>query len=284
MKLEITQIQSSPDRSNTTVFLKGCPLRCPWCQTPENRKPKKELIYRPECCIGCMECFPVCHVDAHDFVDGQHAIDRTRCVGCMVCADVCPSGALVPSSRSMSLVSILQQVQGKLTVSGGEPTVHHNELISLLQGAKNNGLETCVETTGVFYPSQIPSLLAHTDLFAFRIMDTDPERMKKNTGAKLEAILANLHRIDEAGGSTILRCILIPDINLNEEHAQALAALYQSLSHCRGVELLPYRPYGQQKWTEFGLSAVLYKEPSKTELDAFIQTLEQQNVPVWVVA
>ena len=200
----------------------------------------------------------------------------------MICADVCPSGALEPSSRSISLESILQQVQGNLTVSGGEPTVHHDGLIALLQGAKSRGLETCLETTGVFYPSQIPALLAHTDLFAFRIMDTDPERMKKNTGAKLDAILANLRRIDEAGGSTILRCILIPDVNLNEEHAQALTALYQSLSHCRGVELLPYRPYGQQKWTELGLSAVVYREPSKSELDAFIQALEQQNVPVGV--
>lgn len=283
MKLEVTQIQASPDRSNTTVFLKGCPLRCPWCQTPENRKPKKELIYRPECCVGCMECFPVCHVDAHDFADGHHVIDRTRCVGCMICADVCPTGALEPSSRSVSVTSILQQIQGKLTVSGGEPTVHHDELISLLEGAKSKGFETCLETTGVFYPSQISALLAHTDLFAFRIMDTDPQRMKKNTGAKLEAILANLRKIDEAGGSTVLRCMLIPNVNLNEEHAQALAMLYHSLSHCHGVELLPYRPQGQQKWTELGLSATVYKEPSKEELDGFIQALKQRNVPTDII-
>ena len=280
MKLEITQIQHSPDRSNTTVFLKGCPLHCPWCQTPENRKPKKELIYRPECCVGCMECFPVCHADAHDFAGGHHVIDRSRCVGCMICADVCPTGALEPSSRSVSVASILQQVQGNLTVSGGEPTVHHDELIALLQEAKSRGLETCVETTGVFYPSQIPALLACTDLFAFRIMDTDAARMKKNTGAKLEAILSNLHRIDEAGGNTILRCILIPDVNLNEAHARSIASLFQSLSNCRGVELFPYRPYGQQKWSELGLSAPGYNEPSKAELDGFIQSLVQHDIPV----
>ena len=123
MKLEVTQIFQNRDTKETTVHLKGCPLRCNWCDRPQVRKPKKELLYDVESCVDCMVCFPECSFDAHDFVNGQHIVDRHKCVGCMACVDACPAGALLSSSRSMGAEAILGQCQKSLILSGGEPLV-----------------------------------------------------------------------------------------------------------------------------------------------------------------
>ena len=280
MKLEVTQILQDQNKQETTVHLKGCPLRCPWCDRPQVRKPKKELLYDVESCVDCMVCFPECSFDAHDFVNGQHVVDRYKCVGCMACADACPAGALMPASRSMGVDAILAQCQKTLVLGGGEPLVHHEAVLELLQKAKEKGLTTCIETTGAFYPSQIPAILPYTDLFVFRIMDTDPVRMKKNTGAKLEVILSNLKKVDEAGGKTLLRCKLIPGVNTDDAHANALAALYRSLKHCRGIQPEPYVPVDPMKWKMLDLMPPQYPGATDADIAPIIQHFIDSQVPV----
>lgn len=280
MKLEVTQILQDRNKQETVVHLKGCPLRCPWCDRPQVRKPKKELLYDVESCVDCMVCFPECSFDAHDFVNGQHVVDRYKCVGCMACADACPAGALLPASRSMGVDAILAQCQKTLTLGGGEPLVHHDAVLELLQKAKENGISTCIETTGAFYPSQIPAILPYTDLFVFRIMDTDPVRMKKNTGAKLEVLLSNLKKVDEAGGKTRLRCKLIPGVNTDEAHAQALCSLLVSLQHCEGIQPVPYIPADPIKWKLLDLTPPQFPPLEKVDLDAFISDLQKAGATV----
>ena len=266
--------------SRVTVFLKGCPLRCNWCDRPQVRKPKKELLYDVESCVDCMVCFPECSFDAHDFVNGQHIVDRYKCVGCMACCDACPAGALMPASRSMGVDAILSQCQKRLILGGGEPLVQHEGVLELLKKAKEKGIATCIETTGAFYPSQIPAILPYTDIFVFRITDTDPARMKKNTGAKLEVLLSNLKAIDEAGGKTLLRCKLIPGINLENTHAEPLAALYASLKHCQGIAPVGYQPTDPMKWKMLDLAYPPFPAASKEDLDRFIAALQNAGATV----
>ena len=280
MKLEVTQILQDRSNQKTTVFTKGCPLRCPWCDRPQVRKPKKELLYDVESCIDCMVCFPECPLDAHDFVNGQHVVDRYKCVGCMACADACPAGALLPASRSMGTDAILAQCQKTLILAGGEPLVHHEAVLELLQKAKAKGITTRIETTGAFYPSQIPAILPYTDLFVFRIMDTDPVRMKKNTGAKLEVILENLRKVDAAGGKTLLRCKLIPGINLDTDHASALAALYATLTHCEGIQPEPYIPVKPMAYKMLDLTPPQYPPAEESSVNRFLEFLRNSGVPV----
>lgn len=280
MKLEVTQILQDRNKQETTVHLKGCPLRCPWCDRPQVRKPKKELLYDVESCIDCMVCFPECSFNAHDFVNGQHVVDRYKCVGCMACADACPAGALIPASRSMSADAILAQCRKTLVLGGGEPLVQHDSVLELLQKAKEKGLTTCIETTGAFYPSQILAILPYTDLFVFRIMDTDPVRMKKNTGAKLEVLLSNLKKVDEAGGKTLLRCKLVPGVNLDGAHAEALAALYRSLKHCQGIQPEPYMPVDPMKWKMLDLTPPMFPALEQQDLDIFVSTLQKAGATV----
>ena len=293
MKLEVTDIQKGCTHDGpglrTTVFLKGCPLRCRWCHNPETQQLKKETYYRPDKCIGCFGCVQICPVHAHKTQDGLHLFDPTECIRCMACSDVCPGGALEAVSQTMDLEEIVRQVladkvfyrsRGGLTVSGGEPTAQRDGLIALLDAVKAEGIHTCLETCGYFPERLVPALAQRVDLFLYDVKDTNCDRHLENTGADLHRILHNLQLLDRSGAETILRCILIPDVNLADAHAYALAELYGSLSHCRHVELLPYHPYGLSKSQQLGRTDIRYRQPEQEELDAFAAILTGKGVPV----
>jgi len=293
MTLEVTDIQQGCTHDGpglrTTVFLKGCPLHCKWCHNPETRQHQKQLYFRPALCIGCLRCTQVCKQGCHTTEDGMHLFDPDACVRCLSCAASCPAGALESVSKTMEVTDILRQVcldkvfyrkRGGLTVSGGEPTAQPEGLLALLDGAKAEGIHTCLETCGAFPKSIVPELLKRVDLFLYDVKDTDPVRHKENTGASLSNILENLRLLDQGGADIVMRCILIPDVNLNEEHAMRLAELFCSLSHCRYVELLPYHPYGLSKSEQLGQEGIRYRQPENHELEAFAAVLQTQNVPV----
>lgn len=293
MQLEVTDIQHGCTHDGpglrTTVFLKGCPLHCRWCHNPETQSAGKEVYYRPERCIGCMACADACPRGCHQEAAGVHLLDNAQCIQCTACADACPGSALEAVSETMELEEVLEQVcldrvfyrsRGGLTVSGGEPTLQQEGLLALLDGARDQGISTCLETCGVFPEALVPALLGRVDLFLYDIKDTDPARHKEYTGGNLEQILKNLAKIDAGGGKTVLRCILIPDINLEDTHAQALAQLYKTLSHCLYIELLPYHPYGLSKAEQLGRSGMPYRQPKQEELEAFAAILTGRGVPV----
>lgn len=293
MKLEVTDIQRGCTHDGpglrTTVFLKGCPLHCRWCHNPETQRREKELYYRPEKCIGCFSCAKACPVHAHTEQDGLHLYDPENCLHCMACAAACPGSALEAVSQTMELEDVVQQVladkvfyrrRGGLTVSGGEPTTQREGLIALLDAAKSEGIHTCLETCGFFPESLVPVLAERVDLFLFDVKDTNDTRHLENTGADLSRILYNLLLLDRSGAQTVLRCILIPEVNLEEAHATALAELYHTLSHCQYIELLPYHPYGLSKSQQLGREDLRYRQPEQQELDTFAAILTARDVPV----
>lgn len=292
MKLEVTDIQKCCTHDGpglrTTVFLKGCPLRCRWCHNPETQSREKETYYRPEKCIGCLRCAEVCPQRCHRAQEGMHLFDPTACIRCMACTESCPGGALEAVSRTMELEEIVEQVlsdrvfyrsRGGLTVSGGEPTVQREGLLALLDAVKAEEISTCLETCGFFPESLVPALAERVDLFLFDMKDTDDARHKENTGVDLSRILHNLLLLDSLGAETILRCILIPDVNLNDAHAYALAEIYGKLSHCRFIELLPYHPYGLSKSQQLGREDMRYRQPEQQELETFAAILTAQGIP-----
>lgn len=293
MKLEITDIQKCCTHDGpglrTTVFFKGCPLSCKWCHNPETQSRGKELFYRPEKCIGCGSCAGVCPQKGHRLEDGVHLFDPTGCVRCMACAEGCPAGALEAASRTVTVEEVAEQVladrvfyrhRGGLTVSGGEPTAQREGLLLLLEAVKKEGIHTCLETCGFFPEALVRPLAERVDLFLFDVKDTDEARHQENTGVPLAPILRNLRALDALGAQTVMRCILIPEVNLNREHANALAALFHTLQHCRCVELLPYHPYGLSKSQQLGRSDVRYRQPEQEELADFAAVLKDRNVPV----
>ena len=258
----------------TAVFMKGCNLHCKWCHNPESLSVKTQILLNPQFCIGCGGCVAVC--DKHTFSEnGTHSIDRAACNHCGKCSEACPAGALEASGRRADIEEILEDVQkdqlfytesgGGLTVSGGEPTCQPEFLLALLRAAKEEGLHCCIETNGAGDPAVYREILPYIDLFLFDVKDTDPARLKENTGADLNKVLENLRLIDSLGGKTVLRCIILGDINDNDAHYQALKEIRDSLSNCVGIELLPYHTFGISKAERLDESDryVTYKVPEK---------------------
>lgn len=291
--LEVTDIQRGCTHDGpglrTTVFLKGCPLRCKWCHNPETQRVEKEIFFYQDKCRKCMHCVEICPAGAHQNIDGEHIFEADKCIGCMACVMDCGWGALTSVSRTMTVEEVLNEVvldkvfyrrRGGLTVSGGEPTLQKEALLALLKAAKAEGVSTCLETCGVFSKDMVPQLLECVDLFLYDMKDTDPSRLKDNTGAGLELVKDNLLRIDQGGGKSVLRCILIPDVNMTTEHGEALKEMFEKLNHCQYIELLPYHPYGLAKSEQLGIEGVRYRQPDKEEVCAFADMLVKWQVPV----
>lgn len=264
-RLPVTEIQRfcmhDGPGVRTVVFTKGCPLRCAWCHNPETQKGEREMLFYESKCIFCGACVSACPVDAQH-IHPQRVFDRDRCTVCGRCADVCCTEAMTPAARDRTVEEILAAVlrdrafygdTGGLTVSGGEPMNHPEGVLSLLVACKEAGLSTCVETCGEFPAAYLPALGAVTDLLLWDVKDTDARRHQAYAGVDNRRILSNLREADRLGASTRLRCILVAGVNTVESHYGALAELYGSLSHCEGVELIPYHAFGGSKMRPLGL-------------------------------
>ncbi len=239
----------------TTVFFKGCPLRCAWCHNPETQKKEPQLLFDKKRCIYCGGCAAVCENGGHKF-EGDRELDREGCISCFACADNCPTKALEVSGEEKSVDEIMNVVErdrsfygkkGGLTISGGEPLMQGAGAIALLRAAKEKGFTTTVETCGYVLRDVIEEAAKYTDLFLFDVKDTDSARHEKYTGVSNESINENLLYLESIGAKTRLRCILVNGVNSNAEHYSKVRELFFSLKNCEGVDVLPYHAYGGNK-------------------------------------
>lgn len=251
----------------TTVFLKGCMLDCVWCHNPESKSPKPQLFLNSRLCVGCGACLAACEKQLHRFEEnGSHVIDRTRCGACGACVDACV-GALEMSGNPMTVDEILAEVRkdkafydnsgGGMTVSGGEPLFHPAFTLALLKAAKEEGLHTCIETSGFAAWKDVEALIPYVDLFLWDVKETDAALHKQFTGVANARILENLHRLDAAGAKMVLRCPIIPGYNARPEHLAGIAALANSLTNLQRIDVEPYHPLGSSKSAAIGESYAL---------------------------
>ncbi len=228
MKLPVVEIQRfcmhDGPGIRTTVFIKGCPLRCKWCHNPETHKKENEIYYSPSKCIRCGNC-NICKNGAHQFTTGKHVFDRDRCLMSEDCVGVCPTKALESVSQEMGIDEIIYEVlrdvafygkEGGLTISGGEPMAYPKETIALLKAAKENNLNTAVETCGYFDKAFLPTLCQYTDTLLWDFKDSDKERHIEYTGVSNERIIENLLLADSLKANIELRCILVNTVNFTK--------------------------------------------------------------------
>lgn len=277
----------------TTVFLKGCPLDCFWCHNPESKDPRPELLSSPTLCIGCRACEPACPEGAHAFSQEGHTLDRARCLRCFRCVEACPTGALEQAGRERTVDDVLAEVErdrpfyersgGGMTLSGGEPLAQAAFALALLADAKERGLHTVVDTSGLGSRESLLAMAPLTDLFLWDLKDADEERHVANTGVPTQPILANLAALDAAGARTLLRCILIEGMNAERGHYDGIARVFHSLTNCSGVELLAYHELGRAKLERMGASAgssQAHLVPSAERMDEARAILESLGVTV----
>ena len=252
----------------TTVFLKGCPLRCLWCHNPEGLSPDRQLSFSPEKCIGCGDCVALCPNHVHRLEpSGEgvvHVLDRDRCRLCGACASACVAGATEMVGRDLSVADVLREVLedrafygpsgGGLTLSGGEPMLQFDFTAALLRAAKEQGLHCCVETSGFAPPRHFESLLGLVDLVLYDYKETDPERHIEYTGVPNDLILENLRGLYAWGAKIALRCPIIPGCNDRDDHFAGIAALARQMPNLEGIDLVPYHPLGRGKIERLGLA------------------------------
>ena len=278
----------------TTVFLKGCPLRCLWCHNPEGLSLAPIISFVPEKCIGCGFCFRTCRQHAHSLQDGRHLFHRELCRSCGECTKECYTQALELIGKEMTAAEVMAQVLrdlpfyetsgGGMTLSGGEPLHQPDFALELLKAAKTAGLHCCLETSGFAAAEVLRNVCQWVDLFLFDIKETDAQRHREFTGVSNEMIFSNLRALHAAGAGIVLRLPIIPGLNARDDHFAGIAALVHELPKVKGVELMFYHPLGESKVQRFGLSdgKRARVETPNVELERYwISELERRGV--WVI-
>ncbi len=249
----------------TTVFLKGCPLTCPWCCNPESQVGDREVAWVRERCLSCGTCERVCTrgavgVDRSD----RRRIDPARCNACGDCALHCPAAAIAVVGREMSVEAVLREVGqdaifysrsgGGLTLSGGEPLAQARFAGELLRRYKADyiGFHTSVETCGEAPWEEVALVAPHADLFLFDIKHMDALEHRRLTGAGNERILENAARLAASGASVGVRLPLVPGCNDGEENLRRTAEFARSILRVSAIDLLPYHRLGEPKYSRLG--------------------------------
>jgi len=269
----------------TTVFLKGCMLRCVWCHNPESNRRAPQLMFYPAKCVGCRTCLTSCPNGLHSIGDaGEHNIDRAHCTGCGTCAENC-IGALEIAGKEMTVDEIMTKVMkdnafyansgGGMTVSGGEPLMQPVFTLELLKGAKEKGLHTCIETCGYAAWEDIRALIPYVDIFLWDVKESDSALHKQYTGVENRLILDNLRKLNGEGAAIVLRCPIIPGYNDRDEHLRAIAALAEELENVIRVDVEPYHPLGKSKSESLGETYLLENLtfPDDTTVSRWIDTI-----------
>jgi len=263
----------------TTVFLKGCPLRCIWCCNPEGQEGHPEIKLIPSKCDGCGRCVQICANNAIQLDlkrgDDKIKIDRKLCTNCGECIEVCYTGALDCFGRYMTVEEVFDIVKkdeqfyrasgGGVTIGGGEPTFQPFFTYALLRRCKENYIHTAVDTCGYTLTSEGLKVLEEADLLLFDLKGMDSKEHLKNTGVSNEPILENLKRFAGMGKSIIIRVPVIPGYTDSAQNIKSTAEFLSRLKSLERVDLLAYHQYGAVKYEQLSRVYKLHIQPPPQE-------------------
>lgn len=246
----------------TTVFLKGCQMRCVWCHNPESLRAEKQLAFMEHKCLQCQRCAEVCPHGCHQFAQGRHEIDYSACQACGRCVEACPAQALKIYGQTRDVDDIIAEVikdkpyfektGGGITLSGGEAMFQFPFALALAKAAKAVGLHVCIETNGASRPERYREIAPWVDLFLLDYKVTDVRAHKSHTGIAKRVVETTLETLNEIGAKVVLRCPLIPGYNFNDEHLAAIRAITARYDTIQHAEILPYHNLGMTKHRELG--------------------------------
>ena len=249
----------------TTVFLKGCNLKCAWCHNPESQSANKQMLFYKNKCTGCGKCKEVC----------PYGLEK--CDFCGKCGLFCPNDARKICGKEMTADEVFAEIikdktfydnsGGGATFSGGECMLQIDFLVEILKKCKENGIHTAVDTAGNIPFESFERVLPYTDLFLYDVKAMDSETHKKYVGVGNELILENLAKLLKKGAGIWVRVPVIPTVNDSEEEMFKLKAFFMENGEPEKVELLPYHKMGEHKYSALGLKVHEFAVPSKEKID-----------------
>jgi len=275
----------------TTIFLKGCPLRCKWCSNPESINPTPEIFLRDERCDQCGKCLEVCIPQAISLGENSIEIDRTKCDLCLKCEEICPTNVINCTGKKVSVNEVVLEAMqdeifynnsgGGITISGGEPLFQPRFTLNLLKQFKERAIHTTLDTTGFASWEDFDEILNYTDLVLFDIKHLNSQIHLKFTGVKNELILRNLENALKKNLKIWIRVPVIPDFNDSSEYMEELAIFLKDKSVDK-VSLLPYHEWGKHKYKFLGRIYPLQDAQfiDKNLIQDFKETIESYNLKV----
>ena len=287
------------DGMRTVIYMKGCPLHCWWCSTPESHRFEPEVAYAAVRCVGCQKCVMVCPAKALSLNDSHKVVrDKQKCTNCFHCVDACPYSAqkIYGAEKTVQeTIDLIAQDEvlyfftgGGVTFGGGECLGQADFVAEVMKGCRNRGINTCMETTVVYPWEEVEKVLPYVDVMYIDLKVMDPALHRKFVGGSIERIQENIRRIDRSAYPVKLR-IRVPtlsSVNGNEENMKKMAEFCRELKKIEYIELLPYHRLGMVKYEETGRTYQLpdEKTPSAEEMSYLAECIFAQGtgIPVMV--
>jgi pyruvate formate lyase activating enzyme len=279
----------------TLVFMKGCPLRCLWCDNPEGQLMHPEILFSKARCIKCWKCVDACPVNAIAKQRDTIKIDRKTCNNCRKCAEICYAEAIRIAGKWVTVEEVLNEIKkdtvfyevshGGITVGGGEPTMQTEFVTQLLKACKEHGINTAIETCGYTKWKNLQKMLKYLDLIFYDIKHMDSEKHQILTGKPNELILENLKKLSRETVPIIIRIPLVPGYNDQEENIKSTANFVRKLGdNIVRVEILPYHRLGIAKYKQLGREYQLndVKPLSKEQLQDVANIIEAYDLEVQI--
>ncbi len=275
------------DGIRTTVFFKGCPLKCVWCHNPEGINIQSELAYYSDKCINCGECVAVCPSFAHTIDCNGHTFDREKCISCGKCVDSCLGDALQWYGKKYSVSELLDIVlsdrefyensNGGVTLSGGECLLQADFCAEFLKALKKENINTAVDTSGFVSKKAFEKVIPYTDKFLFDIKAFDDDVHINCTGQSNKIILENLKYINSMKKSIEIRIPYVPKFNDNQ--IEKIGDFIIDLKSAIEVKILPYHNYAKSKYLSLNIKNTIPEYlPSREEIIAAENHIRKKNI------
>lgn len=287
------------DGIRTTIFFKGCPLRCGWCHNPESQSPAAQLMWHREKCTGCGACMEACPQQAigRD-AQGRITLDRGKCTACGQCAEWCAAAAREVAGRVYPLGELVEEAEkdqmfyeesgGGVTLSGGEVMAAQpfSYVVELMRRLHGHGISVDIDTSGFAPWERFAAVLPYADTFLYDIKAMNPARHREWIGQDNALILENLRRLSAAGARIYLRLPLVGGANDAQADLLPILDLLDSGVHVEQINLLPYHNTGKSKYDRLGRAydgEKLFEIPARDRLESIAGLFRErgyQNVKI----
>ncbi|BBB92075.1 MAG TPA: glycyl-radical enzyme activating protein [Methylomusa anaerophila] len=275
----------------TTVFFKGCPLKCSWCHNPESQNSRQEMLYDKDKCSLCGQCARHCQVKAISITNGKILFDPHKCRLCKVCIDVCSNNAREIAGEEYSVAELMREIEkdrpfyeqsgGGVTLSGGEAMVQIDFVAELVATCRERGIAVAIDTCGQAPTENFLRIMEYVDIFLYDIKLLDPARHRDYTGQDNRLILDNLKVLSDQGANINLRLPLLAGVNDGPDHICRVIRLIQNFN-ISSINLLPYHDIGQGKYRKLARDypAEGFDKPPAARVAEIKAAFEQENYQV----